>query len=181
MVIMRKDQTQAEVPGEAPTADLATARAFELAELRLSPGYLLARLGAESRSLWGRMLSEHGLTPHHFGVLMALAQSGGEAPQQRLVATIGVDSRNAVAILDGLSERALLTRSVDPQDRRRHLIEITPQGAAVVTDLRHAGVALEDEMFLGLDGAERDVLHTLLLKLFDARTRPSRHSPSTPS
>src|SRR5262249_6466941 len=36
-------------------------------ELRASTGYLLARLGAESRRRWARMLAEHGMTPHHYG------------------------------------------------------------------------------------------------------------------
>ncbi len=117
------------------------------------------------------MLSARGLTPHQFGVLMALAQLG-EAHQQRLVAIIGVDPRNAVGIMDGLSERGLLERSIDPNDRRRHVLRLTSAGASVVAELRHAGTAIEDEMFQGLDRSERDALHALLLKLFDARTRP---------
>ena len=47
-----------------------------------SSGFLLARLGAEARRLWARMLAEHDLTPHQFGVLMAL-DGLGESYQQR--------------------------------------------------------------------------------------------------
>lgn len=140
-----------------------------VAGLRLSPGYLLARLGAESRSLWARMLAERDLTPHHFGVLSALAQLG-EVHQQRLAAVIGVDTRNVVGIIDGLSERALLERRSDPSDRRRHRIRLTTRGQAAVAELRGAGTAIEEEMFRGLTPGERDTLHAILLKLFDART-----------
>jgi MarR family transcriptional regulator, lower aerobic nicotinate degradation pathway regulator len=153
------------------TADPVGPSELGLNELRLSPGYLLARLGADSRGLWGRMLSERGLTPHQFGVLMALAQIG-ETHQQRLVAIIGVDPRNAVGIMDGLSERSLLERTIDPNDRRRHVVRLTAKGASVVTELRDAGKAIEDQMFHGLTLGERDALHALLLKLFDARMRP---------
>lgn len=118
--------------------------------------------------MWASMLSERDLTPHHFGVLTALAQLG-EAHQQRLAAVIGVDARNLVGIIDGLSERALLERRNDPRDRRRHRIRLTAQGEAAVAELRDAGTAIEDEMFRGLTPGERDRLHALLLKLFDAR------------
>jgi MarR family transcriptional regulator, lower aerobic nicotinate degradation pathway regulator len=171
MGIMTHEGFQGPADDDKHAADQAGPGKLELTDLRLSPGYLLARLGADSRGLWGRMLSERGLTPHHFGVLMALAQLG-EAPQQRLVAIIGVDPRNAVGIMDGLSERALLERSIDPNDRRRHVIRLTPAGAAVVAELRAAGTAIEDEMFQGLDPGERGALYALLLKLFDARMRP---------
>lgn len=136
--------------------------------LRLSPGYLLARLGGESRGLWARMLAERDLTPHHFGVLTALEHLG-EAPQHRLAALIGVDARNAVGVIDGLSQRGLLQRQPDPDDRRKHRISLTTKGEATVAELRVAGTAIEDEMFCGLSVADRDRLHRLLLKLFDAR------------
>lgn len=167
---MSYEGLQGGADADKSATDQAGSGRLGLSDLRLSPGYLLARLGADSRGLWGRMLSERGLTPHQFAVLMALAQLG-EAPQQRLVAVIGVDPRNAVGIMDGLSQRALLERSVDPHDRRRHLIRLTPEGASVVAELGDAGTALEDEMFQGLSRGERDALRALLLKLFDARTR----------
>lgn len=136
--------------------------------LRLNPGYLLARLGGESRGLWARMLAERDLTPHHFGVLTALEHLG-EAHQHRLATMIGVDARNAVGVIDGLSQRGLLQRRPDPRDRRKHRISLTTKGKATVAELRHAGTTIEDEMFRGLTATDRAALHRLLLKLFDAR------------
>ncbi len=140
------------------------------AELRLSAGYLLARLGADSRGLWARMLARRGLTPHHFGVLMGLAKLG-ETHQRQLTTIIGVDPRNAVGVIDALTERGLVERDVDPADRRRHLIRLTAQGRLVLAELQRAGDAIEDDMLSGLDPGERRALHALLLKLFDARTQ----------
>jgi len=143
----------------------------ELAELRLSSGYLLARLGAESRSLWATMLTEHGLTPHQFGMLMALAQVG-ESHQRRLSEIVGIDPRNAVALIDALHQRRLLTRRTDPADRRRHVIALTAKGQSIVGHLRGAGDVIEHEMLTGLSDGEQADLHALLLKLFDSRTSP---------
>src|SRR5437660_8660806 len=92
--------------------------AKELAPLA-STGYLIARLGIESRRLWGQMLAEYDLTPHQFGVLSALAQLGAQS-QHQLARAVGVDPRNAVPIVDALEHRGLLQRRPDPADRRRH-------------------------------------------------------------
>ncbi len=142
-----------------------------LEELRLSNGYLLARLGAESRSLWARMLAERGLTPHQFATLMALAQVE-ESHQRRLSEIVGIDPRNAVAVIDALHQRRLLKRRTDPGDRRRHVITLTAKGRSIVDQLRGAGDVIEHEMLAGLSQDEQAHLHALLLKLFDSRTSP---------
>ena len=134
--------------------------------LRSSTGYLLARLGAESRRRWARMLSERGLTPYHFGVLMALDQLG-ETYQQRLSATIGVDPRNAVQVFDLLEARDLIARTSDQTDRRKRAVGLTAAGRATIDDLRRSGGALEQDTFAGLTDRERTTLHRLLLKQFE--------------
>jgi len=149
-------------PAAAPTG---------LEELRLSNGYLLARLGAESRSLWARMLAERGLTPRQFAMLMALAQVG-ESHQRRLSEIVGIDPRNAVAVIDALHQRRLLKRSTNPGDRRRHVIALTAHGRSIVDQLRGAGDVIEHELLAGLSEGEQAQLHALLLKLFDSRTSP---------
>ncbi|MGI8712658.1 MAG: MarR family winged helix-turn-helix transcriptional regulator [Solirubrobacteraceae bacterium] len=117
------------------------------------------------------MLAERGLTPHQFGVLMALAQEG-ESHQRRLSEIVGVDPRNAVAVIDALHQRRLLKRRTDPGDRRRHVIALTAQGRSIVDQLRGAGDVIERELLAGLSDDEQARLHALLLKLFDSRTSP---------
>jgi DNA-binding MarR family transcriptional regulator len=132
-----------------------------------SPGYLLARLGAESRRLWARMLAEHDLTPHQFGLLTALATLG-ETYQQRLSGFVGIDPRNAVPVIDALRARDLIQRAADPSDRRRHLLRLSPAGARLVDQLRDSGTTIEDELLAALNARERATLHHLLRKLFDS-------------
>jgi DNA-binding MarR family transcriptional regulator len=137
------------------------------ADLRSSIGYLLARLGAESRRRWARMLAEHGLTPHHFGVLMTLDHLG-TAHQRRLSELVGVDPRNAVPILDLLHQRGLIERTGDPADRRRRAVRLTPTGQGMLNELRQAADAVEHDMLKDLDDHQQAVLHRLLLTLFEA-------------
>jgi DNA-binding MarR family transcriptional regulator len=139
----------------------------EPADLHSSTGYLLARLGAESRRRWARMLADHGLTPHHFGMLMTLDHLG-VAHQRRLSELVGIDPRNAVPVLDLLHQRGLLQRTSDPADRRRRAIALTPAGQRLLTELRQAADAVEADMLKGLDDHQQASLHRLLLTLFEA-------------
>jgi DNA-binding MarR family transcriptional regulator len=145
---------------------MAQERSGEPTESRVSTGFLLARLGAESRRRWARTLSERGLTPHHFGVLMTLDEHG-ETHQQRLSAAIGVDPRNAVPIFDTLEARKLITRTSDRTDRRKRTVVITAAGRAAVDELRHTGVTLDHDLLAGLTERQRTTLHRLLLKVFE--------------
>lgn len=136
------------------------------AVLRASSGYLLARLGAESRRRWARMLSERGLTPHHYGVLLTLDDLR-VTYQQRLSRAIGVDPRNAVPVVDHLQRNGLIERTRDPADRRRHAIALTEEGRTAVAELRREAEVIESEMFQGLSADERAALHRLLYKLVE--------------
>jgi len=136
----------------------------EPAELTGSTGYLLARVGAESRRIWARMLAGHGLTPHHFGVLMVLDHLG-VASQQQLSRAVGVDPRNAVPVIDLLQQRGLVKRRPDPQDRRRHAVVLTAAGRATLDELRLAGEQVEQELLDDLTASERATLHRILSKI----------------
>ena len=139
------------------------------AALHASTGYLLARLGAESRRRWARMLAERELTPHHFGALMVLDHHG-TTHQQRLSELIGIDPRNAVPVVDLLYQRGLVQRTTDPTNRRRHALTLTPAGQEMLEVLRHEGNAVEDDLLAGLTNRERATLHTLLGKLLRVTT-----------
>jgi MarR family len=89
-----------------------------------SVGFLLSRAGALARRSWAAMLADHALTPHQYGVLMTIAEVG-PVGQQQLSGLISVDPRNIVPVVDGLAERQLLARGVDPDDRRRRILTLT--------------------------------------------------------
>jgi DNA-binding MarR family transcriptional regulator len=145
----------------------------EPGSLLASTGYLLARLGMESRRVWGQMLGEHGLTPHQFGVLMTLAQLKA-ASQQQLSQAVGVDPRNAVPIVDSLEQRGLIGRRRDPADRRKHTITLTKAGQVQIEQLGQAGNELENWFLASLTDEERAGLHATLRKLFAAVSQAAR-------
>lgn len=115
------------------------------------------------------MLVERGLTPHHYGMLMALDELGASG-QQRLSELIGIDPRNAVPVVDALAERDLLIREVDPTDRRRRVLTLTESGRDMVHELTETGAGIEAEFLRALDPADQSELHRMLLALLAATT-----------
>jgi MarR family transcriptional regulator, lower aerobic nicotinate degradation pathway regulator len=147
-------------------------------------GYLLARTGAVARHHWARMLAERGLTPHHYGMLMALDEKG-PLGQQRLSALVGIDPRNAVPVIDILAERGLLTRQIDPTDRRRRVLALTESGRDLVSDLTETGAAIERRFLQSLTPADQTELRRMLLVLLSStgrvpRTSTHRHRTGDP-
>jgi DNA-binding MarR family transcriptional regulator len=137
-----------------------------------SSGYLLARIGAESRRRWRHMLAEHDLGEHAFGVLMALDQVGPQS-QRALSQLLGIDPRNTVAVLDSLETRALVERAKDPDDRRRHAVRLATDGRRLLERLHADGATTELAMLVALTVTEREELHRLLVKLLAAMTENS--------
>jgi DNA-binding MarR family transcriptional regulator len=167
MSIMGYDRAMTQEAIPAASAKPGPGGLAEPADLRSSTGYLLARLGAESRRRWARMLADHGLTPHHFGMLMTLDQLG-VTHQRRLSELVGIDPRNAVPVIDLLHRRGLIQRTDDPADRRRRAIRLTPAGQRLLNDMRKAADAIEHDMLKDLDDHQQAILHRLLLTLFEA-------------
>ncbi len=135
--------------------------------------FLLTTCGSEVRKRWARVLSDHGLTPHHFALLEVLDHVGG-ASQKELASAVGIDPRNAPPLLDLLDSRDLITRADSTLDRRRHVIEITSLGRSIVGLLRTTGMEVENEYFAPLAPHERQELRRLLLVL---GSRANREEP----
>jgi DNA-binding MarR family transcriptional regulator len=128
-----------------------------------STGYLLARLGAESRRLFDAALETTNLRLSHYTLLIFL--ESGPLSQAELGAAAGVDPRNLVTLLDHLEAKGVIGRVEDPADRRRHSVTLTKAGGATLRAVRRAGADAEASLLGPLSPAERRSLHRLLLKL----------------
>ena len=133
-------------------------------ELLKSEAFLLARLGM---LLKGRALDEFeqaGFDAYHYS-LLALLGEGERETQATIADVLGVDRSQLVGILDSLEARGLVERRRDLQDRRRHVVSLTPDGRRQLVKLRAIVRRLEDEFFAPLDASSRTVLHEALLTL----------------
>ena len=141
------------------------------AELRASTLVLLKRLGFNAKQHSFDEYEKAGLTPYHHAIL-AVLDEGVPETQAAIADSLGYDRGTLVGLLDELEERGLLERQRDPNDRRRHLVQLTADGKRKLRRLRTLARELEDEFLEPLSNAEREKLHALLLKL------AAKHEPT---
>ena len=91
----------------------------------------------------------------------------GELTQQSLCGQLHLDPTNLVAILNELEQRGYATRRRDPEDRRRHLVEVSKKGIAVIDKVSEVMDGVEAELLDGLEPAERELLEGLLTTIWD--------------
>lgn len=108
--------------------------------------------------------SEEDALGMHMRHLVALAyvRDHDECPQQDLAEAFCMDANNVVLLLNELEQLGYATRIRDPQDRRRHLVQLTKAGRSALTRTEDAQCALEDEVLRALDADERRTLRALL-------------------
>ncbi len=75
-----------------------------------------------------------------------------------------MDANNVVLLLNELEQLGYVTRLRDPQDRRRHLVELTGEGRTALARTERAQGAIEDEVLHTLDPEERETLLALLTR-----------------
>lgn len=133
------------------------------------PGLTLVFAGQAASTSIRQAMAAHGLKPGHGHVLMLLADRGATG-QQALAEALGVDPSVLVAMLNDLERDGLALRRRDPADRRRHIVEISPQGTHVATDLYASIGAAEAELFADLDPGEITTLQRLLNRIKQGAT-----------
>ncbi len=110
--------------------------------------------------------SQLGMSLRNFIVLSYLADRDGIA-QQELSEILCMDANNLVLLLNELEAAGFVQRVRDPEDRRRHIVELTEAGRTAFLRGERAREALEDEVLRALDPDERETLRGLLLKALD--------------
>lgn len=124
-------------------------------------GLVLARSGHIANVRIRKALAASGLKPGHGHVLLWLSDTGPMS-QQALIEALGVDPSVLVAILNDLERDGFAQRRRDPADRRRHIVEMSERGAALVDEIDAALTTVEQELFADLDESEIGRLRELL-------------------
>jgi DNA-binding MarR family transcriptional regulator len=126
-------------------------------------GALLDHLARRMRVRSEAVLAPLGLRPRHL-VALTVLRNRGDCTQQSLAATLEMDGTNVVGLLNELEAENLIERRRSPEDRRRHLVELTEAGTKQLAKAECALAAIEDEVLGALDERQRETLHNLLLQ-----------------
>src|SRR3989440_2455979 len=130
------------------------------------PTLLMIKLGRITMHRFTDALEPFGIRPRHVAALIEL-RDRGELTQQSLCGQLQLDPTNLVAILNELEGRGYATRRRDPNDRRRHLVEVSKTGLAVIEKVSEVMDGVEDDLLDGLEPAERKQLEGLLISIWD--------------
>jgi DNA-binding MarR family transcriptional regulator len=130
------------------------------------PMLLMIKLGRITMHRFTQALEPYGVRPRHVAALIEL-RDRGQLTQQSLCGQLHLDPTNLVTILNELEERGYATRRRDPEDRRRHLVEVSKKGIAVIDKVSEVMDGVEDELLGGLDPAERRELEGILTSIWE--------------
>ncbi|MFC8192134.1 MarR family winged helix-turn-helix transcriptional regulator [Cellulomonas sp. NPDC057328] len=119
--------------------------------MRASTPYLLLQATKVAARTARPLFEGEPLRFPHYVTLAWLAESDASS-QRALAAAMGADPSDLVTVLDQLAEAGLVERTVDPADRRRRPLTITPAGHRWLTERdalaadyeRHLGARLAD-------------------------------------
>jgi DNA-binding MarR family transcriptional regulator len=129
-----------------------------------STGILLAQHGRAATRRFTAALEPIGMKPRHVAALMQL-HDNGPMSQQALGDALHVDPSNLVALLNDLEDEGLALRRRDPEDRRRHIVEISDAGRARLAEAEDALAQAETDLLAGLEDEERSRLHEMLSRI----------------
>lgn len=126
-------------------------------------GALLDHLARRMRARGESVLAPLGLRPRHLLALTVLRDRPG-CSQASLATTLEMDGTNIVGLLNELEADQLIERRRSPEDRRRHVVELTDLGNTLLAKAEFALAAVEDEVLAALDADQREMLYSLLHK-----------------
>ena len=135
---------------------------------------LLSRLVQEVLAV---QLSRLGLTFAQAIVLVRLWQSAdGNLPQSELIEMLVLSRASGSLVLKELEDQGFIIRSTDPVDARRLLVELTPRGEQIESDVHAAFEEVESRLFhpVGSDTWQTvyGSLRSAILALVSERQKP---------
>lgn len=140
-------------------------------------GFLLTDTARLIRSAFERQVADSGLgiTPGEARALSHVAANEG-ARQTAIAERMGVEPMTVCAYLDRLEKLGLITRTLDPHDRRAKQVRTTDAADAVIAAIRRESAEIYELAQAGLDDAQRAALTAALKLVRENLTAASEHA-----
>ncbi|WP_275488797.1 MarR family winged helix-turn-helix transcriptional regulator [Sphingobium arseniciresistens] len=127
-------------------------------------GLFIRRAHQRASAIFAGHFSASGLSPLQFTALVKVRDEG-RVSQNHLGRLVHADPATIMGVVNRLSNRGLLRRLPDSNDRRRTQLAITSDGLRLIEDLEAAGHAVTRETLSPLDPGEQAELYRLLDKI----------------
>ncbi len=130
-----------------------------------SVGYLMKRVVGSIVYQADKRLEAVGLTSAQWGPLLHLQKNGGRCTVAELARSLLVDAGAMTRLLDRLEKKGLCKRERCTVDRRVVQVEITPAGAAAISDVPTVLADVMNAHLAGFSQAEWEALKTSLRRM----------------
>jgi DNA-binding MarR family transcriptional regulator len=104
-----------------------------------------------------------GMALRHL-VALTYMRDHDACPQQDLADAFCMDANNVVLLLNELEQLGYAARLRDPDDRRRHIVQLLQPGREALAAAEQAETTIEDDILGALSDEERGTLHELLTR-----------------
>ncbi|MFM2055751.1 MAG: hypothetical protein RLY71_136 [Pseudomonadota bacterium] len=129
--------------------------------LEAQPGHCIRRLHQIAVALFMDETAGSAVTPVQFAAMTAVHEQPG-IDQRTLAASIAFDTSTIGGVIDRLEKRGLMLRRTSPSDRRVRLLELTPDGEALLQTLVPAVLKTQERLLAALPVEQRALFSTLL-------------------
>ncbi|MFY9308474.1 MAG: MarR family winged helix-turn-helix transcriptional regulator [Bacteroidia bacterium] len=120
-----------------------------------------------TKNYWGALSKnlEHLGIDRHFTTMVAIDTAKERCTQQYLCDVLKIDKVGMVRVMDYLVEKGMITKVVNPNDRREHIVQLTAKGKKIMPGI-HEGIKEMNNIALkGLSKGEREVFKGCIEKI----------------
>jgi MarR family transcriptional regulator, transcriptional regulator for hemolysin len=93
---------------------------------------------------------EHLEIERHYSVLIFIENAKEECTQQCICDCLKIDKVTMVGTLDYLTKKKFVKKTINPNDRREHFIQLTDKAKKVLPEIHKAIETLNNEAFKGI-------------------------------
>jgi len=145
---------------------------IESTDVKTSEGGLVSLLVQLNKAMHKRSTEEMlGMRLKAYMTLGYIRDHPG-ATQQELESGLVMDANSVVLILNELEAKQFSIRRRDPQDRRRHIVEVTAAGRRALERADKEREGLEAEMLANFSPEERRSLRKLVERVLENLLQP---------
>ena len=145
---------------KSKTENTKTLKAYVLDD---QVGFILRKANQLHASIFSNLIP-NDLTPTRFSALAKLYELGSLS-QNELGRFIAMDAANIKGVIDRLKKLNLVRTRPDPEDARRHLIDLTPLGKVVIERAIPKALLITETTLSPLSKEEQVIFLTLLKKI----------------
>lgn len=149
-----------QMPLDPPDPELA----WKIEDLSRRPGFLIRRARQVSAWIFARECEDLDITTTQFGVLFVLRCCPG-IDQITLARLLGFDRSTTGLVVDLLESKELVRRRMDPEDRRRRMLNLTGAGEQTLSEAVPCAVRARARLLEAFDAVEGESFIDLLGRL----------------